>query len=75
MWTRRVGTAEVDIGLSLPAIMPIVKVPLAGRNGPKEANQKRFYSFGLGGGNSRAAQVLEKPLRLCEPSQNGLFSE
>src|SRR5262249_31927014 len=31
------------------------------------------HSFGLGGGNSRAATGSLKPVRACDPSQNGLF--
>jgi hypothetical protein len=31
--------------------------------------------FGFGAGSSRATTVSEKPLVLCEPSQNGLFAE
>src|SRR5579862_2315171 len=33
------------------------------------------YTFGAGGGRSRAAQAEANPTRRCEPSQNGLFSE
>src|SRR5580692_13130505 len=33
------------------------------------------YSFGLGGGSSRATTGSLKPEVLCEPSQNGLFAE
>src|SRR2546430_12961703 len=32
------------------------------------------YTLGLGGSRFRALQREEKPLRPCEPSQNGLFS-
>jgi len=33
------------------------------------------YSFGLGGGNSRATTLSAKPIRLWAPSQNGLLAE
>jgi hypothetical protein len=32
------------------------------------------YTFGFGGGRSRALHSLMNPLRPCVPSQNGLFS-
>ena len=34
-----------------------------------------FYTFGLGGGSSRATTGSVKPMRLWLPSQNGLFAE
>ena len=33
------------------------------------------HGFGAGGAKSRAATLLVKLLRLCEPSQNGWFPE
>src|ERR1035441_764395 len=42
---------------------------------PKWTSQKRSYSFGFGGGNSRATTVSAKPMRLWAPSQNGLLAE
>ena len=34
----------------------------------------KYYTFGLGGSRFLALHKEEKPLRPCEPSQNGLFS-
>lgn len=33
------------------------------------------YSFGAGGGRSRAGQTDSKLIFRCDPSQNGLFAE
>src|SRR5947209_911098 len=32
-------------------------------------------SFGFGGGNSRAVTASLNPIRLCDPSQNGLLAD
>jgi hypothetical protein len=34
-----------------------------------------IYTFGFGGGSSRATHASWKPLRACDPSQKGLFCE
>jgi hypothetical protein len=46
---------------------------LSDSKGPQ--NSELFYSLGLGGGSSRALTGSEKPVRLWEPSQNGLLAD
>lgn len=57
-------------------------LPDRGRNGSNWARFWNFcrsvvlnHSFGLGGGSSRAVTTSLKPIRLCDPSQNGLFED
>lgn len=52
----------------------MLPIPLSnGPNGDKILELR--YSFGLGGGNSRAVTGSLKPVLACEPSQNGLLAD
>src|SRR5580700_1454608 len=56
------------------ARQPVSQGETVSQNGTLE-NRFRTYSFGLGGGNSRATTVSVNPTRPCDPSQNGLFAD